>query len=160
MAASSVHVNVKVGVGVIVKDPRAPTKVFAGKRRGSHGAGTLALPGGHLEMYESWEQCAVREVKEEMGVDVRVHQGFGHVTNDPMQSEGKHYITIFMLAEFLHPNATPMNCEPHKCDGWESYSWDELQQIYNGNLSELTLFGPLRHLIEEHPEKITSFLNG
>mmetsp|Transcript_579 Transcript_579/g.1376 ORF Transcript_579/g.1376 Transcript_579/m.1376 type:complete len:161 (+) Transcript_579:241-723(+) len=154
------QVNVRVGVGVLVKDPNAPSKVFAGKRKGSHGAGTLALPGGHLEMYESWEQCAAREVKEEMGVDVRVLRSFGHVTNDPMQSDGKHYITIFMLAEFLDSNATPTNCEPNKCDGWDSYSWQELQRIYDGNVSELTLFGPLCHLIEERPEKVLLFLNG
>lgn len=31
--------NVRVGVGVIVKDPLKPTHVFAGIRRGSHGEG-------------------------------------------------------------------------------------------------------------------------
>lgn len=77
--------QVRVGVGVIVKDPANPNKVtisslmptasrdasiisyfsvyhiiprkttilkvFAGLRKNSHGEGTLALPGGHLEMY-------------------------------------------------------------------------------------------------------------
>ena len=27
------------------------SKIFAGLRKNSHGEGTLALPGGHLEMY-------------------------------------------------------------------------------------------------------------
>ena len=36
---------VRVGVGVLVKDPKDPTRVYCGIRKGSHGAGTLALPG-------------------------------------------------------------------------------------------------------------------
>jgi len=36
---------VRVGVGVFVKDPTCPSKVFCGIRKGSHGAGKLALPG-------------------------------------------------------------------------------------------------------------------
>lgn len=151
--------QVRVGVGVLVKDPKFTGKVFAGKRKGSHGAGTLALPGGHLEMLETWHECAQREVQEEMGIDIH-NVAFGHVTNDPMEAEGKHYVTIFMVAEFVDNDATPINCEPHKCEGWDSYTWEELQQICNGKEeSGLSLFGPLRRLVEERPEKIVEYLN-
>src|SRR5215469_4737907 len=45
----------KVGVGVmILKDG----KVLIGKRKGAHGAGEWAWPGGHLEYMESFEDCA------------------------------------------------------------------------------------------------------
>ena len=33
---------VRVGVGVLVKDPKAPSKIFCGIRKGSHGAGTVS----------------------------------------------------------------------------------------------------------------------
>ena len=110
-------------------------------------------------MFETWHECAQREVKEEMGIDIH-NVAFGHVTNDPMEAEGKHYVTIFMLAEFVDNTATPINCEPHKCEGWDSYTWEELQQICNGKEeSGLSLFGPLRRLVEERPEKIVEYLN-
>lgn len=58
----------KVGIGVIV---RKEGKVLLGKRKNSHGAGSWAFPGGHLEYGESWEECARREVKEETGIAIK-----------------------------------------------------------------------------------------
>lgn len=126
--ASSV---VRVGVGVIVQDPSDPHKILCGIRKGSHGAGTLALPGGHLELYESWEGCAAREVLEECHLELKRPIQFGHVTNDPMPAEEKHYVTIFMMARcrVTDPTQTPRNMEPHKCEGWQSYTWEELQEL-------------------------------
>ena len=42
---ADVGTHVRVGVGVVVKDPNNPHHIFCGIRKGSHGAGTLALPG-------------------------------------------------------------------------------------------------------------------
>lgn len=86
--ADSYQQHVRVGVGVLVQDPLHPKKVFAGVRKGSHESGTLSLPGGHLEMMESWDDCARREVEEETGL--KVHDlKMVHVTNDPMPLENK-----------------------------------------------------------------------
>jgi 8-oxo-dGTP diphosphatase len=63
-------VHVRVGVGCFVIDKDHPNAVLIGERRGSHGAGKLALPGGHLELGEAWEVCAKREVKEETNLDI------------------------------------------------------------------------------------------
>ena len=56
-----------VGVGVVfIRDGR----VFLARRRGSHGEATWASAGGHLEYGESLEDCARREAREELGLDV------------------------------------------------------------------------------------------
>jgi 8-oxo-dGTP diphosphatase len=57
----------KVGVGVMVLKNG---KVLIGKRKGAHGAGEWAWPGGHLEYMESFEDCARREVMEETGIEI------------------------------------------------------------------------------------------
>ena len=57
----------RVGVGVFVLRDGL---VLLGLRRGAHGAGTWALPGGHLEFGEAVEHCAAREVHEETGLNM------------------------------------------------------------------------------------------
>jgi 8-oxo-dGTP diphosphatase len=148
--------HVRVGVGVIVKDPRDCTKIFCGIRKGSHGAGSLALPGGHLELYETWHDCAKREVLEEMNLAL-TNVRFAHVTNDIMRDEDKHYVTIFMMGDCVDPNKVAENMEPHKCAGWKSYSWSELREILEQDSPPL--FGPLKKLVQEEPESVQHFLD-
>lgn len=151
-ATRRVRQTVRVGVGVVVVSVNG--HIYAGIRKSSHGAGTVALPGGHLELYESWEDCARREVKEEMNVQLDhddVH--FLHVTNDPMPDEDKHYVTIFMMSR-VSGDQMIENMEPHKCDGWNEYSWQDLQEL--GSASKL--FGPLARLVQDDPPALKEFL--
>lgn len=83
------------------------------KRRGSHGAGSWAPPGGHVEFGESFEETARREAKEETGLELTNVQ-FGFVTNDPLPEENKHYVTIWMTSDALEGAERIM--EPEKCD--------------------------------------------
>jgi hypothetical protein len=53
------------------------------------------LPGGHLEFGESFFECAKREVLEETGLSVSNFRVLA-VTNDIMEMEKKHYVTIFV----------------------------------------------------------------
>ncbi len=110
----------RVGVGVIVV---RQGRVLLGLRKGSHGAGTWALPGGHLEFGESVERCAEREVREETGLEI---QGLsrGPYANDLF--EGKHYVTLFVVA---HSQAgEPRVLEPEKCSQWRWVHWQELPE--------------------------------
>lgn len=86
----------KIGVGVIVKNKN---KILLLKRIGAHGANTWCPPGGHLEWNENLETCAKREVKEESGCGIK-NLKFLALTNDRFKKEGKHYITVFMAADY------------------------------------------------------------
>jgi 8-oxo-dGTP diphosphatase len=109
-------------------------------------------------------------VLEETGLDIQ-NVKFAHVTNDIMKDQNKHYITIFMIGECVPPpsflgismHPRPRNLEPHKCEGWESYSWEELCSMVGSegdeNISNTKLFGPLLQLVKESPQSVLDFMN-
>ncbi len=111
----------KVGVGVIViKDG----KILAGKRIYSHGNGTWTFPGGKLEFNETLEECAERETLEETGIKIK-NVKKGPYTNDFFE-EGKHFITLFAIAEYDSGKVTVM--EPEKYEKWEWHNWERLPE--------------------------------
>src|SRR4051812_30668007 len=85
----------RVGIGVLVmKDGR----LLLGKRKGSHGAGEYASPGGHLEHLESFADAAAREVHEETGLKIGALR-FLRVLNT-VQYAPRHYVDIAFVAEW------------------------------------------------------------
>jgi 8-oxo-dGTP diphosphatase len=111
----------KVGVGVlVVKDG----KVLLGERLTSHGSGTWAIPGGHMEGGESFEETAQREVEEETGLtDVEV-KGLVSVSNDRVYD--KHFVSIGILVEWK--SGEPYPAEPEKSQNWTWFETDELPE--------------------------------
>jgi len=111
----------RVGVGVmILKDG----KVLLGMRKGSHGAGELAFPGGHLEYMESFEECARRETLEECGIEIE-NIRFQFCSN-LRQYKPKHYAHIGLIADWK--SGEPKVLEPEKCEGWSWYDIDEVPE--------------------------------
>ncbi|KAJ5230128.1 hypothetical protein N7489_010836 [Penicillium chrysogenum] len=85
--------KLQLGVSVFVRNNIGT--FILGKRRGSIGAETWGLPGGHFEFGEAFEACAAREVVEETGLVVH-HLRFLAVANSGMHKEGKHYAVVFV----------------------------------------------------------------
>ena len=131
--------NPLVGVGAIVL---REGKVLLGLRLGSHGSGTWALPGGHLEFGETVESCARREVLEETGLALGVVSS-GPYTSDVFPDVEKHYVTLFVVAE--SGQGEPRRMEPTKCAEWRWFNWDELPRPLFAPLESLrsTGFDPL-----------------
>lgn len=110
----------KVGLGVVIV---REGKVLIGRRIGAHGANTWTIPGGHVEFGESWEACARRETKEEVGLDLENVLFLG-VTDDYDIGEGKHYVTIFVKAESRQ--GEPRVCEPDKYVDLQWCPWERI----------------------------------
>lgn len=106
-----------IGVAVIVVKQGW---VLLGKRKGAHGAGTWAFPGGHLEYGELIEECARREVFEECGIQI-INPRAVAFTNDIFGTEGKHYVTLFVRADYSAGDLVVR--EPDKCKEWIWSPW-------------------------------------
>lgn len=117
----------KIGIGVmIIKDG----KVLLGKRRGSHGAGEYASPGGHMEYMESFEECARKEVREETGIEIDNVRFL--LLGNIKQYAPKHYVQIGLVADWK--SGKPKVLEPDKCESWDWYDLDKLPKPLFGTM--------------------------
>jgi 8-oxo-dGTP diphosphatase len=110
-----------VGVGVMVVKG---SKVLVGRRRGSHGDGQYAWPGGHLEYMESFDECARREVREEANIEIgniRFLRLMNLRTYLP-----KHYVDVTMVADWV--SGDPVANEIERIAEWDWYDLDNLPQ--------------------------------
>ncbi|RPA79030.1 hypothetical protein BJ508DRAFT_328751 [Ascobolus immersus RN42] len=126
--------------------------VLLGVRKGSHGAKTLALPGGHIERCEYFEKTSRREVVEETGIEIEdvrrmvstddvmyeVERGsddwpLKDTDGKLIYKDIKHYETNFLGAKIIgeHPEKPkPVVMEPKKCYGWEWVRCDHVHRIF------------------------------
>ncbi len=110
-----------VGIGVMLfKDG----KILLGKRKGSHGSGLYAWPGGKLDLMESIFDCAKREVKEETGLEI-TDLKFLRVMN-LKTPDNYHFLDIAVSAQWK--SGEPQTLEPEKCEGWAWYDINNLPE--------------------------------
>jgi len=131
--------QVRVGVAVLVRRGDA---FLIGRRKGSHGAGTWSVPGGHLELGETVEACAQRELKEECGICVPIRRVKLMPTTPPLtvfpqKDGGASYITVYTLVD-VRPMQEAELREPNKCSAW----------VWADTLWPEPLFEPLRAFTE------------
>lgn len=114
--------SLKIGCEAwIVRD----NQVLLGKRRGTAGSGTWALPGGHLEFMERADECLVRELKEEMDLTVKLSDlKLLAVTDDLSPDTANHYVHLTFQTEI--GGQEPKLCEPEECEEWKWFGVDKL----------------------------------
>lgn len=104
-----------VGVGVMIFKGN---KILMSKRKGSHGEGEYAFPGGHLEYMEKIEDCARRETKEECGIEIKdIKFQFAAASR---KYAPKHYVHIGVTAKWK--SGEPRVLEPEKTENWGWYN--------------------------------------
>ena len=99
----------RVGVGVLLVE--GGRRVLLTLRVLPPEADCWSIVGGKLDYLESLEQCAIRETREEVGVEIAI-LSLLCVTEHRLPAEHQHWISPAFLAQVVH--GTPFNCEPKK----------------------------------------------
>lgn len=135
----------KVGIATIVKSRGL---ILLGQRVNSIGHGTWSFPGGKLEKFETFFECAKRELYEETGLlenrdVIYLNKNPLAITNDLFKEEGEHYITLFLEAEQISKKFAEVK-EKNKCKCWEYVHWEDII-----NKKYDPLFLPIQNLIKQ-----------
>ena len=105
--------------------------VLMGLRRSPHGQGTWSFPGGHLEFGETMIAAAIRETKEETGMDVSDLKLVSLADEMGALDKNKHYVNVGFLANTCQ--GEPQIIEPEKWEKWEWFDLDNLPEpIFEG----------------------------
>jgi 8-oxo-dGTP diphosphatase len=116
-----------------------------GKRKDS---GLYGLPGGWLEKYEEWNECASRELKEETGLDLnRKRFHCVETLNCKRLEDNYHAISLIMYTEIEENEKVNIsNLEPNKCEKWLWVSFSQLR------INLKRLFYPLQDFLNKYPQ--------
>jgi len=99
----------RVGVGVLLVDERG--RVLLTLRKLAPEAGCWSIVGGKLDYLETLQECAVREAREEVGLDVSI-EALLCVTDHLLPQESQHWVSPAYLGRVGKGEAK--NCEPQK----------------------------------------------
>lgn len=105
----------KVGVGALVLD--AERRLLLVKRRKDPEAGHWGLPGGKVDWLETVEAATVRELREELGIEIYLNRLLC-VVNQISPTEGVHWIAPVFLATLARGCAANRDPGAIEAVGW------------------------------------------
>lgn len=108
-------------------------KVFLARRTDTKSflPGVYEIPGGHVEYREDIIDGLKREVREELGMEIRVGDSFAAFT-DFNEVKKLHFIEVIYFAEFVDPiENIKINREDHSEFGW--FAENEIEKVFSGS---------------------------
>jgi mutator protein MutT len=122
------------GVALIRRD----REFLISQRKKNDSFGSMwEFPGGKKNPEESFEECVVREVKEEVGIDVCVHEKF-------MEISPRYYERIiwlnFFLCSHVSGDPSPVDCEKIewvRVENLKNYAFPPANDIVIRKLNDL-----------------------
>lgn len=121
-----------VGIGAVIINPEG--KVLLAKRgpKAKNERGKWEFPGGSVEFGDTMEDTIIREMKEELGVEIKTLKHLSPVDHI-IPHEKQHWVTSGFIAKIV--KGKPKIMEPNKCEKIDWFSLKELEEL----VSELSI---------------------
>ena len=114
----------EVGCGAAILDDQGALLLI--QRRKEPEAGAWGLPGGKIDFGEPAEKAVVREIKEELGVEIELI-GLACFSEIIDCGDGRHWVSPIFAARII--SGAPKLMEPEKHGGWDWFQLAELPDI-------------------------------
>lgn len=134
------YIGVGVG-GAIINNKRQLLITLRGEKARNE-KGTWEIPGGSVEFGETLQEALKREIREELGIEIKVIELLD-ICDHIISSESQHWVSPTYICKVA--KGTPKILEPEKC---EKFGWFTLKEASNLPLSIVT-----RHDIKELKKK-------
>jgi mutator protein MutT len=100
--------QIEVSAALIFRDGKL---LIAQRHADAHLGGLWEFPGGKREPHETFEQCLVREIREELGIEISVGKLFEEITHAYPE---KIVHLKFFICSFLRGEPQPLGCAAFK----------------------------------------------
>jgi ADP-ribose pyrophosphatase len=125
------HEAPRAAVGAVVIEKG---KVLLVKRKYPPKMGKWAIPGGSVNLGESLQEAAEREIREETGLIIRAKKPictFDLIEQDPSGKILFHYVIVDLLADYMSGN-------PHPADDVSDTGWFSPKEVVGLDMTENT----------------------
>lgn len=131
---------VGIGCGAVIINDKNEALLVKRTTKSRNEAGFWSKPGGTVEFGEKVEDAVRREIKEELGVEIKLIKFLGF-TDHIIESEKQHWIALNFLAKIVR--GKPKNLEPDKIEEIKWFNLGNLPQ----NLTQTTI-EPIREYLK------------
>lgn len=121
-----------VGVGAAIIDKQGRILIAKRGKKAKNERGKWEIPGGSVEFGETFENAIRREIKEELGIEIKIIELLG-IFDHIIPEENQHWVSPTFICKIV--KGKPKILEPEKCD---EIGWFNLKEVKKIPLSIIT----------------------
>src|SRR6266566_1501358 len=136
-----------VGVGAAIFNKEGKLFITLRGKEAKNERGKWEIPGGSVEYGETFEQAIKREIKEELGIEIKIIELLG-ICDHIIPQEHQHWVSPTYICKIVR--GEPKILEPHKC---EQFGWFTIKEAEKLPLSIVTEYD-ISLLKKKYPHEI------